>query len=281
MSIVKAIKERDRRRIENHKPAKKGPKVESPDEIAEFAKAFDQHIIESQDKSRTVENDGFHPSSLGIKQGKCARRGVYLMRGVAKGFISDAKLLRVFANGHAVHDRLQKYLESMEGLEMQSEVRVETENPPIRGHCDGTLVWNGKRYALEIKSCSPTVFEQRVMWKKPKDEHVEQVNIYAHVLGIDEIIVCYENKGTQELLFFSVKTDHEKARKQIDKWHAQYLCYLDGELPKRPYQPNSPTCAVCDLKPHCFSDSTVGVDLKPYKDAVKKYNEDHEVHEEM
>lgn len=280
LNVKQRIKELERKHAEKHMPSKSGPDLSEDnwDNATKFLEDLEQSIVDGRDTSRNVEDDGFHPSSLGIKHGKCARRAVYLMQGVPKGGDIPPRLQRIFDNGHAVHERLQGYMERM-GIDMVSEVKVATEEPPIRGHCDGTMRWNDTDYAVEIKSCNDMVFVNRVKFKKPKPEHIEQVNIYAHVLGIEKILVIYENKDTQELLIYEVDTDHEKAQKQIDKWHAQWLCLKAGELPKRPYKPSSPTCAQCDLKDYCFADDEVGVDIKPYSDKVKKLREEAEAEE--
>lgn len=274
LRVKDKLKQIDRKLAEKHMPSKSGPEIteDNATTAARFLEALEQSICDGRDTSRNIENDGFHPSSLGISHGKCARRAVYLMQGVAKGGDIPPRLQRIFDNGHAVHARLQGYMEAMD-IEMESEVKVATEEPPIRGHCDGVMLWNGVRYAVEIKSCNDNVFVNRVKFKKPKDEHVQQVNIYAHALGIEKILVIYENKDTQELLVYEIDTDHVKAQKQIDKWHAQWLCLKDGELPKRPYKPASPTCAQCDLKDYCFTDDTVGVDIKDYEKKVKAMKE--------
>jgi len=270
MSLKDIIKKKDAQRIDRHMPAKDAPVLseEEENDLAAFITAYDQAWLDTRDTSRNVEDDGFHASSLGVTHGKCARRNVYLLRGVEKQNRFDARVLRIFANGHGVHDN-QNVMEKM-GVGMVSEVPITSEEPPVRGHADGVLEWRGRKILIEIKSCSDTVFVNRLQWKKPKDDHVEQANIYAYILGIDTIWVIYENKNTQETKFFEVKADRERAEKVLDKWWAQWLAHKDGELPKRPYKIGSPTCGGCDLKDKCVSDAEIGVDLKPYKDKVKE-----------
>lgn len=273
--LLDIIAKKEKARIASHMPAKNAPVLDEQEQsdLDAFVEAFDAAWIATRDESREVESDGFHPSSLGIAHGKCARRNVYMLRGERKEARFSARILRVFANGHGVHDRLQRVLESMD-TGMESEISIDSDNPPIRGHADGTLTWRGKRICVEIKSCSPDVFTNRLKWKKPKDEHFEQVNIYAYVLDIDTIWIVYENKGTQELKFFEKKTDRVAAKKIVDDWHSQWLCHEAGELPKRPYKIGSPVCAGCDFNYMCVSDPEIGVDLKKYKEEVRKLNVD-------
>jgi hypothetical protein len=267
--LVEIIKKRERERVIGHLPAKDAP-VLSDDQrssLERFEEAYDAAWTNSRDTSRNVEDDGFHPSTLGISVGACGRRNVYLLRGTEKHGVTDPRVLRVFANGHGVHDRIQKVLEGM-GVDARSEIVIDHAEPPIKGHADGVLTWEERGILIEIKSCSDEVFVNRLKWKKPKDEHFAQANIYAYILGLDTVWVIYENKNTQETKIFEKPTDEVAAKKQMDKWHAEWLCHLDGELPKRPYKPGSPTCAGCDLKWKCLSDEEIGVDLKPYKEKV-------------
>lgn len=267
--IVEAIRAKQQQHIEQHTPAKDAPVYtdEELSDIESFERAIDEAILSSRDQSRNVETDGFHPSSLGIATSKCGRRNVYLLRGVEKKSTFPARVIRIFDTGHAVHERLQTLFESMD-VDMQTELPINLEIPPIAGHADGALTWRGKRKLIEIKSCSDDVYMNRLKWKKPKDEHFAQANVYAYILDIDTVWIIYENKNNQSIKIFEKPTDREAAKKIIDTWHAQYLCFVDGELPVRPYKPGHSVCAGCDLREHCYSDPEIGVDLKPYKETV-------------
>jgi hypothetical protein len=267
--ILDIIKKKQMEQIAAHMPAKDAPPKTADAEL--FEQCIDAAITAGRDTTREVEDDGFHPSSLGISVGKCGRRNVYLLRGVRKHGTHDARTLRVFANGHAVHDRLQKLFESM-GIDAKSEIKIEYAEPPIRGHADGTIKWGGDDVLIEIKSCSDEVFINRLKWKKPKDEHFEQANIYAYILDIDRIFVIYENKNNQQLKVFEKKANREAAQKIIDDWLIQWWVHQEGKLPKRPYKPDSSVCAGCDVKYHCFADSEVGVDLKAYRKELESFN---------
>ena len=278
--VKKLLEEAKLKRIEAHMPAKDAEEL-TEDEITSverFQWALDAAIMAGRDTTRNVETDGFHASSLGIAYGRCQRRNVYLLRGVAKKPNFDARVLRIFDNGHDVHARLQKVMEKMD-IDMQSEIRIESDEfgPPIRSSADGGIVWEDEPILIEIKSCSPTVYENRATWKKPKDDHYDQANLYAHVLGYDKIWIIYENKGTQEIMIFEKKANRKKSQKIIDDWYAQWLCFEEGELPERPYKPGSPTCKACDLYEHCMADPEKGVEIKPYKAKVKKLR-DEELH---
>lgn len=263
--------------LKENKEAFKTTNVDTPKQSEEsigvakqIEDIIDQAFIAGQDTSRLVEDDGFHPSSLGIKAGKCGRRNVYLLRGTQRSPSTNARLQRIFGNGNDVHERIQKAMELYGDINWESEIPIYYDDPPVRGHADSTFILDGVPYVGEIKSCSHTVFENRLMFNKPKPEHFVQPNIYAYILNIKKIAVIYENKSTQEIKVFVLDADYDEAEKQLAKWRAEWLCYQDGKLPKRPYKLGSPTCAECDLKALCWGEGQEeGVSMSEYKKQAK------------
>lgn len=260
-TLIKNIKKAELKKIEKHMPAKDA-QVLSDDErtdLERFIEAYDAQYVDGRDTAREIETDGFHPSALGIKCGKCARRDVYLLRGTRKKANFNARVLRIFAVGHAIHERIQSTIYAMPDAEFESEVEITYLDPPISGHADGVLTWEGNRILLEVKSIGQDGFINRRKWKKPKPEHFAQANIYAYILGLEWIYVLYECKNDQDFEVFKVKADYEAAEKQIAKWKKTYDIHLKGELPKRPYKPESEACLSCDLREHCLADPEIGV----------------------
>lgn len=262
MKTLKKMEELRQKALKNAPAAKSKPAEEVSDDLIEFKAVYEAAIIGDEDTSRHVESDGFHPSMLGIYSGKCMRRAVYLLRGVEKIPNFDSRILRVFAVGNAIHERIQGILDGSK-IEFEAEVPIEAEDPPIRGHADGiiTLPWNGRRILLEIKSCNENTFNARLKWKKAKDEHFDQANIYAYLLGIDTIWVMYECKDNQNYEIFEHKANIKKAETIIKKWRRAYDIFLDGDIPVRPYKSDSQACLSCDVRSTCLSDTEIGVEL--------------------
>lgn len=238
---------------------------ESNQDIAKFLEAYDKSYIDGMDISRLVEADGFHPSSLGLKQGKCARRDTYLLRGTIKIPNFNPQLIRIFAAGHALHDRVQNQVAKMgwafnkspeEIFYSQAELEIKWDDPPIRGHADMVLVlpWNGRKILVEIKSIGEVGFNNRILYNKAKPDHIAQANIYAYILGLDTIWIFYESKNTQETKIFEYALDKEAAEKQIAKWAKTYELFKAGTLPKRPYKRESEACQACDMHKFCWGD---------------------------
>lgn len=76
------------------------------------------------------------------------------------------------------------------------ELLVEDKTLGYVGHTDGVLVdrVSGKRRIFEFKSASPTDYKEIT---KPKKAHIIQAHAYMRVLGPDEALIVYQNKGSQ------------------------------------------------------------------------------------
>ena len=251
--LIKNIEQSEVANLKKHKPAKDAPPASN--DVEEFKRAYDEFWLNTVDESRFVEADGFHPSSLGVEHGKCVRYHYYMLSGVRKENTFNARLLRILHRGNTIHEMMQKNLEDMKVLR-SAEIPIEWNDPPIKGHCDGVISYNGRIILIEIKSISGAGFDQRVQWKRAKPEHLLQAYIYAYILKIDIIWIVYYNKATEEIEIFEYPANKEVAEKQIKKWKKWYQVWQDGELPKRPFKIDSPACSSCPLAKHCYSDPT-------------------------
>lgn len=250
-AIIESIKKNKAYLIDKHMPSKSGPEVTDSERVQSFKQAYDQYQIDTYGKARD-DSDAFHPSILGTYSGNCQRLLVYQLRGVQKSDNTNARVIRVFRNGNQVHERVQADLDALG--ECINEIAIEHDDPPIRGHGDSVFVWIDK-ILVEIKSCSQEVFDNRKKFKKPKPEHFDQANIYAHILGLDIIWILYDCKNNQDYEIFECATNHVQAEKVFKKWRKTYAIYKAGELPPRPYKPESKQCTYCPVKEHCWQDT--------------------------
>lgn len=217
--------------------------------------AIDESLAKKQ-QGKFKKSKGFGPS----KNSECARFWVYSFRGAFFPADFNGRVQRIFDNGHAVHDRIYKYLDNMGVLEQTEHpifIEVESEKGvkfPIHGFVDAIIEWKG-RSIVEVKSISEVGFMHRKLRRAPKDEHIKQVKIYLHIMDLDIGYVIYENKNTQELLVLTVEKDDEYIRKLFNKYGKFWQAYQDGILPKRPYKSkDSAACKYCPLRDPCWED---------------------------
>ncbi|MBP7232192.1 MAG: hypothetical protein KBA28_09695 [Syntrophaceae bacterium] len=165
----------------------------------------------------------FHPSSLHLDAKELYWR--YINGDNDKKF--ESRILRIFDNGHAVHQRLQDYL-TKAGILERAEIPVFDEQYEIRGHADGIVKINGANGVLEIKSMNANQFYSAY---EPKPEHLIQVNVYMHCLNIPRACLLYECKDNQEMKEFFVKQDQSILQPILDKIKFVQECLKDETEP--------------------------------------------------
>ena len=157
--------------------------------------------------SATALSTCFHVSQL---HHPCLRYLYFSYFGEKQEF--EPQTIRIFDNGHGVHERLQDYLQKA-GVLKELEFPVSDKEYQIYGRCDGVVQLNGKRGVLEIKSINT----KRFAGDLPKKEHVVQLMMYLHLLGLRGGVILYECKDTQELKEFYMALDKEVVEKTLEK----------------------------------------------------------------
>jgi len=191
---------------------------------------------------------GFHPSYTN----QCSRYWYYMFEGVSITPDFKAQTLRIFDNGHAVHDRLYGYFKEM-GVLVAEEIPVSYSSPPIEGTADGIINWHGEKL-IELKSISSEGFHYRKLYNKPKDEHYRQAQIYMECLNLDSGFVIYECKNNQEILPIYIEKDQPFIDKLFKKYREIYGNYINGSIPDRPYKRTSKHCSDCNLSALCWGE---------------------------
>ena len=137
---------------------------------------LDDYLLKLNAKDEDRRWDINSPSSAG----KCPRGIVFSRLGYERDANSvSPKLRRIFDNGTAVHERLQKYMLDC-GILLMDEVPVFNDPLEIQGHTDGLLdLGRGEGGILEIKSINSAGFNKLI---DAKDEHKLQAQIYLYCL---------------------------------------------------------------------------------------------------
>ena len=140
------------------------------------------------------------------------------------------------------------------GILVDEEIKVTYSDPPIEGTADGIINWYGDKL-IELKSISSEGFHYRQIYKKPKDDHYRQAQIYMHCLDLDSGFVIYENKNNQEILPIYIEKDQVFIDKLFKKYREFYGNFVTQNIPDRPYKRTSKNCSSCDLAALCWGDS--------------------------
>jgi hypothetical protein len=184
--------------------------------------AIDQYLQDRAPDERAIRC--FHPSSLH----KSARELYWHYLEGDNNQRFDSRTLRIFDNGHAVHDRLQKYLKDI-GVLVEAEVPFENQEYEICGSADGIIKLENKKGILEIKSINSNGFYSTY---EPRPDHLIQLNVYMFCLGIPRGCLLYECKDDQELKEFFVKQDPEILNPVLEKIRYVQECIRQGKEPE-------------------------------------------------
>jgi len=204
-------------------------------------KIIENYLETSRNQNEVRAKKCFSVSSL---HHPCLRYLYYSYFGIPQEF--DPKTLRVFDNGHHVHERLQDYLEKA-GVLVEREVSVCDDEYQIYGRCDGIVQLNGKRGVIEIKSISSSGFNDEL----PKPAHLNQLMMYVHLLGLNGGVILYENKNSQELKEFYFPLDKGVVERILNK----IQCVL-GFISKKQLPPKTSFfCDTCGFLLRCQSDN--------------------------
>ncbi len=201
-----------------------------------------------------------HPSTIGM----CQQKIVFDMLMVPKPMPND-QLLRIFDNGHSLHERYENLFEEM-GILVKNEMKIEFRE--ISGHTDAWVriysIENpaGMDYLVELKSAFSKSFEWMVKNNKPKREHRDQLMFYLHLvqkmgISIRKGIIYVENKDTQEVWEYELEYDSVLGQKLEDKANWCISLAKERKLPGIPprHTPSFYKCQACDYNFYCHAGS--------------------------
>lgn len=158
------------------------------------------------------------PSSLG----GCKRLRYFQRKKMKPDYANPSgRLQRIFDNGTAVHERLQRYL-LRHSILLLDEAPLYNPIYNILGTTDGLLLVDNSIVVLEIKSINSYGFKLN----KPLQKHLEQASIYLYCLNyIRERIL----KGEQEQLIeeYSNLTKSYLSVKSAEKRIERFIKALD------------------------------------------------------
>lgn len=237
------------------------------------------------EQNQTSDRDKLHlhPSEI-CKKDWCPRSSWYRIKGYPEPpeKLTFQKLL-VFAEGHNIHGKWQAWLMDA-GVLDQVEVPIFNEEHHIMGHADGIVKDKRGTAVLEIKSVgigtvrfedyglfapySRNEINLDQLWasiKHPFASHVRQAQLYMYCLGIDEGIILYEWKATQEVKEFSIKYQPELVEPILASCLSVVRALEDDTPPDRPMwvDKDHRVCKWCPFRAECWNESNSVVQTGP------------------
>ena len=198
--------------------------------------------------------------------GRCSRAIFFKFKNAPKKDI-EANILRMFDHGDYIHQLIMKALLGVRDLHVvSSEVNI----PPqeiISGRADAILSDGKELYVLDIKSMNSMIFRNLEM---PKEENVNQIQLYLHYFKIPKGILLYVNKDTQELKEFLVGYDKDSSHNLINGLENLKKKIDSDVLPSRVSTfPADWQCRYCQFKDLCKSAEGNEMDWGEFKKKIE------------
>jgi len=178
--------------------------------------------------------------------GKCSRSIFFKFKNVPRERM-EARILRLFDHGDYIQMQILNTLFSL-GLVRASEINI----PPqelVSGRADAIITLNNDLYVVDFKSINSMLFKKL---EEPKEENVNQIQLYLHYFKIPKGILLYISKDTSELKEFVIKYDPALARILLKNLETLKAKIDKNIVPERLADyPDNWQCQYCQFREIC------------------------------
>ena len=194
------------------------------------------------DRERDREQHHFYITDAG----KCGRAIFFKFKNAPREKM-EAKILRMFDRGDYIQMQILNSLFSL-GIVRASEVKI----PPqelVSGRADAIVTLNNELYVVDFKSMNSMIFRGLT---QPKEENVNQIQLYLHFFKIPKGILLYVSKDTLELKEFVVEYDAARSKHLLEDLSKLNTKVAVNIVPKRiPEYPENWQCKYCQFREIC------------------------------
>jgi len=214
------------------------------------------------DRQKDKEQHHFYITDAG----KCGRNLFFKFKNVPRKEM-EANILRLFDHGDHVHQLIMKPLLSIRDIHVvASEINI----PPqeiVSGRSDA-IVSDGKNlYVLDIKSMNSMIFDKL---SEPKEENINQLQLYLHFFKIPKGILLYVNKNSLDLKEFVVDYDKKRALSLLDNLGEIKKKIDSNVVPERLQEyPENWQCRYCQFREVCDATGAGEVKWENFKKKIE------------
>ena len=217
------------------------------------------------DRQKDKEQRHFYVTDAG----KCGRAVFFKFKNAPRANM-EPKVLRMFDHGDYIHQLIMKPLLSIRDINV---VAAEINIPPqelISGRADAIISDGRNLYVLDIKSMNSMIFRNLA---EPKEENIDQLQLYLHYFKIPKGILLYVNKDSQELKEFVVNYDEKRAKSLLADL-SELKKKIDSDIvPERLFSwPDDWQCQYCQFKEICGFAEGGEMNWNDFKSKIEKRN---------
>ncbi|KPJ56081.1 hypothetical protein AMJ49_05755 [Parcubacteria bacterium DG_74_2] len=215
------------------------------------------------DKHKERDQEHFYVTDAG----RCSRAVFFKFKNAPKREM-DANILRLFEHGDYVQMHILNNLFSL-GIVRASEIYI----PPqemINGRADAIITLNNELYVVDVKSMNSMIFRKL---EYPKQDNINQIQLYLHFFKIPKGILLYVNKDTLELKEFLVDYDSSLAKSLLDSLELLKTKIDADIIPERtPGYPKNWQCRYCAFKEICSLTGESEMKWEDFKTKIQSQN---------
>lgn len=200
--------------------------------------------------------------------GKCPRAIFFKFKNVPREKMAP-EVLRMFDHGDYIQMQILSNLFSL-GIVRAAEVKI----PPqglISGRADAIITLGNELYVVDFKSMNSLVFRNL---QGPKEDNVNQIQLYLHFFKIPRGILLYINKDTLELKEFLIEYNPVLAQKLL-KDLTDLKARIDSNIvPSRiSGWPEDWQCQYCQFREICQMAGQEEINWENFKQKIESSNQ--------
>lgn len=215
------------------------------------------------DRQRDKEQQHFYITDAG----KCGRAIFFKFKNVPREKM-EPRVLRMFDHGDYIQMQILSNLFSL-GMVRASEVKI----PPqeiISGRADAIISIDNELFVVDFKSMNSLVFKGL---EQPKEDNVNQIQLYLHFFKIPKGILLYINKDTLELKDFLINYNPAIAKKLLSELTELKIKIDKNTIPTRlDSWPSDWQCQYCQFKEICKLAGQKELNWNNFKDKIEAIN---------
>jgi len=197
--------------------------------------------------------------------GKCPRAIFFKFKNVPREKMAP-EVLRMFDHGDYIQMQILSILFSL-GIVRAAEVKI----PPhelISGRADAIVTLNNELYVVDFKSMNSLVFKSLTA---PKEENVNQIQLYLHFFKIPKGILLYINKDTLELKEFFIEYNSQLVKRLLENFYILKQKIDADIIPARLKSfPNDWQCQYCQFFEICKMAGERELKWEDFKSKIQK-----------
>ncbi len=213
------------------------------------------------DRQRDREQSHFYITDAG----KCSRAIFFKFKNLPREKM-EARMLRLFDHGDYIQMQILNTLFSL-GIVRSSEVQI----PPqalVSGRADAIITLNNELYVVDFKSMNSMIFRKLT---EPKEENVNQIQLYMHYFRIPKGILLYMSKDTSELKDFPIQYNARLAHGLLKGLEILDKKIKSDIIPDQlPDYSHNWQCTYCQFKDICSMAGQGEVKWDEFKKKIEK-----------